>query len=458
MLYCLTRIAALGACVSFLSCAGGTGPQPAAAPDPRSPALRALRYDEAEPPLDVSNRYELDAAARTFGHRLFFDPRLSGPLTDGDNDGSEVTLGVKGEAGRISCAGCHVPESGFFDTRSRGQQASLGARWTKRRAPQLAEIAFAGLYNWDGGRDSLWRQAVGVMDSEIEFNAGRLLVAKQTFDLHRAEYEAIFGPMPPLDDSSRFPWIPAEESGCQVLPGLVLDCHGRPGDEAEFDAMTQEDQDLVTGVTVNVAKALAAFLRGLRCGPGRFDAWLDGDDTALNKAEIRGAELFVGRGQCSTCHSGPLFTDQAFHNVGLKPAQVSIVVRDSNDRGAGEALPLALDDPVNTRSKFSDGDPGRLRDGVGPELEGAFRTPTLRCAASQPSFMHTAQLRTLADVVDFFNQGGHASGYPGTNELKPLNLTDQDKADLVAFMQTLLGSGPSATDRAPPPPYSATPQ
>ena len=133
-----------------------------------------------------------------FGQRLFFDPSMSGRLLEGDNDGSSATLGHRGDAGRVSCASCHIPEDGFVDTRSPHQQISLAARWTTRRAPTLLEVAFAPLYNWDGRRDSIWGQAIGVMESDREFNSGRLFVAEQIFRLHRAEYEAIFGAMPEL--------------------------------------------------------------------------------------------------------------------------------------------------------------------------------------------------------------------------------------------------------------------
>jgi cytochrome c peroxidase len=81
---------------------------------------------------------------------------------------------------------------------------------------------------------------------------------------------------------------------------------------------------------------------------------------------------------------------------------------------------------------------------VPPVTEGAFRTPTLRCVARRPSFMHTAQLRTLADVVAFFDRGGDRAGYPGTNELAPLRLSADEQQDLVAFLQTLEGPGPAA--------------
>src|SRR5262245_14770322 len=88
-------------------------------------ALAELRYAGGRPPLDPSNRVAGDPAARLFGQRLFFDGAFSGPLIEGDNDGSPATLGRAGEAGRVSCAGCHIPASGFVDTRSPHKQISL---------------------------------------------------------------------------------------------------------------------------------------------------------------------------------------------------------------------------------------------------------------------------------------------------------------------------------------------
>ena len=141
--------------------------------------LQTLRYDEGPPPSDPSNRVADDPAARLLGQRLFFDPSFSGPLLEGDHDGSGGTLGQKGEPGKVSCASCHVPEDRFVDTRSPHQQISLGTLWTRRRTPTLLEVAFAPLYNWDGRRDSIWGQALGVMESEREFNSGRLFVAQR---------------------------------------------------------------------------------------------------------------------------------------------------------------------------------------------------------------------------------------------------------------------------------------
>ena len=436
--------------------AGGAGadPDPVLTGDARA-ALAALRYDDGAPaPADPSNRVADDPAARAFGQRLFFDRSFSGRLLEGDNDGSAATLGTRGEAGRISCAGCHLPESGFVDTRSPQRQVSLGAQWTLRRTPTLLEVAFAPLYNWDGRRDAIWNQALGVMESNREFNSSRLFVAQQIFRAHRAEYEAIFGALPPLDDTARFPALTPDTTGCvevSTTKGSKFTCRGLPGDGADYDGMAPGDQTLVTTVAVNAAKAIAAYVRQLRCGPGRFDRWVDGDQTALSRAEQRGAAIFVGRGGCVACHGGPRLTDGQFHNVGLSPAVVAVAIQDTDDHGAAKGVADALADPLSTAGAFGDGDRGALPPTVGPALEGAFRTPTLRCSSQHPSFMHTGQMSGLDQVVSFFDRGGdRVGGYPGTSEIAPLGLNELERADLVAFMGALDGPGPAAALRVAP--------
>jgi cytochrome c peroxidase len=447
---------ALSLTLLFSSACAGTDDQPGddtESTDERA-ALMSLRYDDGAPPEDPSNRVADDPGARAFGQRLFFDPAFSGALLEGDNDGSSATLGQRGDVGKVSCAGCHVPRNAFVDTRSPHRQVSLAAQWTLRKTPTLLEVAFVSLYNWDGRRDSLWNQALGVMESNREFNSGRLFVAEQLYRLHKGEYEAVFGDMPPFDDEARFPPLSGDTTGCvevTTLQGATFRCRGVPGDGADYDGMAPEDQALVTIASVNAAKALAAYVRTLRCGPGRFDAWLDGDEDALDARELAGAKLFAGRARCIECHSGPRLTDDRFHNVGLSPAEVAVAIIDSDDRGAAEGIAAALVDPLSTPGDYSDGDRGVLPDAVGEEFEGAFRTPTLRCVAQHPSFMHTGQFTSLSQVVDFFDRGGHPSGsYPGANELSPLDLSEEEQADLVAFLNALDGSGPSADLLTPP--------
>jgi cytochrome c peroxidase len=416
--------------------------------------LRELAPAELPAPaVDATNDLADDAAAASFGQALFFDARFSGALLDGDNDGTAAALGRKGETGKVACAGCHLPEDGFSDTRTLRHQISLAAGWGLRRAPSLLDVGQSKLLMWDGRRDTLFNQVFGVLESEVEMNSSRLYAAAQVFENHKPAYEAIFGPLPPFDDEARFPRLTATQTGC-----LQLDknnkCTGKkrgsPGDGAEFDALPPADQDAVTRVWVNVGKALAAYERKLSCGPGHFDAWVQGDARAIGRAEQRGAGLFVGKAGCATCHSGPYLSDEQFHNVGLRPGVVATVFIDANDAGAAVGLPLAKADPLNSRGAFSDGEDARLPDDVGPKYAGAFRTPRLRCVAQRPSFMHTGHVGNLVDVISFFDRGGEQGGFPGQNELLPLKLTERERADLVAFLNTLTGPGPAPALLAPP--------
>jgi len=137
--------------------------------------------------------------------------------------------------------------------------------------------------------------------------------------------------------------------------------------------------------------------------------------------------------------------------VGLSPAIVAVAIQDTDDHGAATGVAAALTDPMSTAGAFSDGDRHALPAAPGTNLDGAFRTPTLRCAASHPSFMHTGQLTSLPQVLAFFDRGGDPQGSaPGTNELAPLGLSDAEQADLVAFVQALAGPGPSIELLTPP--------
>lgn len=438
---------------------GSTAGQPIDDPEPQLTPAERRRLEELAPKElpapgpDASNAWADDPQAASFGQALFFDTRFSGPLLDGDNDGTANALGFRGDTGRVSCAGCHLPESGFSDTRTLHQQISLGAGWVLRRSPSLLDVGQSKLLMWDGRRDSLFSQAFGPLENAVEMNSSRLYAVQQVFMNHRSAYEAIFGELPPLDDTERFPRLLATETGCRQLDRdnkCVGKTRGSPGDEAEFDGLAPADQDAVTRVWVNVGKALGAYQRLLRCGPGRFDQWLAGDASALSRAEQRGAALFVGKAQCVDCHSGPYLSDEKFHNVGLQPALVATVFIDANDAGASVGLQHLLDDPLNVQGVYSDGNDGRLPSSVGDAALGAFRTPRLRCVAERPSFMHTGQLRTLEDTVEFFDRGGDEFGFPGQSELQPLGLAPRERADLVAFLKTLTGPGPEAALLASP--------
>ncbi len=154
----------------------------------------------------------------------------------------------------------------------------------------------------------------------------------------------------------------------------------------------------------------------------------------------------MSKGDCVRCHGGPSLSDQGFHNVGVKPVAndptfARFLVLD--DRGLADGAKTLAADPLRSTSEFSDGTDARHQvDASKPSL-GAIRTPSLRCVAQRPSFLHTGHLETLEQVVAFFHRGGDKFGYPGVNELRPLGLTTREQADLVAFLRALDGPGPA---------------
>jgi cytochrome c peroxidase len=423
-------------------------PQPAPAPPepgppthPDLPAdvlvrLQAHSPAQMPPPRpDPTNQYADDERAAELGHKLFFDPRFSGPLLDDDNDGAPGTLGKQGEVEKVACAGCHISTAGFLDTRSARGQLSLASGWTRRRTPSLLDFGQATILTWDGRRDTAFNQIFGVVESPLEFNSSRLFVAQQIARLYKTEYEAIFGALPSLD---AYETISAAEAGCTTLPAdpLVERCP-KPG----------HDDPEVIRILVNAGKAMGAYQRQLVCGPSRFDEWMHGSLDALNAEEQAGAQVWV-KASCDQCHAGPHFTDQKFYNVGAANLQPNFI-EPYDDPGAIGGLVAATTDPLNSRGEYSDGYDGRLDDVI-PEdssvLVGAFRTPGLRCVSQRQSFMHAGQKRSLEDAIQLINRGGDSLGFQGTKDprIVPLNLTSEERAQLAAFLRALDGPGPSA--------------
>jgi cytochrome c peroxidase len=432
--------AVFAACALLFGCSESpSGPPDRPEPDQTTQRLATLVLREEPPPRDVTNAHADDPRAAELGRKLFFDERFSGPLLEEDNDGLSQTLGEQGETGRVSCAGCHVPGSGsFVDTRSVRGQISLAAGWTRRRTPALLDLAGVHFLGWDGRRDTAFSVVFGVIESPVEFNSSRLFVAQQIARHYRADYEEVFGPLPSLD---AYAGIAPEDAGCASLP---LDPYTERCEKPGID-----DPD-VTRVVVDMGKAIQAYTRMLTCGRSRFDAWMDGDEAALTAQEQAGARLFVNIG-CVDCHAGPHLTDRRFHNVGVAGQVLPFTGIDTRgDRGAAEGLAAVRGDWLNSRGPFSDGDDGRLDTipaDLGP-LQGAFRTPGLRCLGDRPSFMHNGAYRTLPDVIRHFDDGGAAD--VGDAEIAPLGLSAEEIDQLVAFLEALDGPGPDASLREAP--------
>jgi cytochrome c peroxidase len=153
-----------------------------------------------------------------------------------------------------------------------------------------------------------------------------------------------------------------------------------------------------------IAMAIAAFERTVLSGDAPYDKFKAGDKTALSEPAQRGMKLFFGKANCSACHSGPNFSDSAFHNIGL-------------------------DSP----------DPGRVVISQLKGDSGAMKTPTLREIAKTAPYMHDGSLASLLDVVRYYNKGGYGNPYQD-EEIHPLKLTDAEMADLVKFLEEGLAS------------------
>ncbi|MDI3340652.1 MAG: cytochrome c peroxidase [Sphaerobacter sp.] len=373
-----------------------------------------------ELPPDPSNAVADDPRAVALGHRLFFDTRFS-------------------RNGQVACATCHQPARAFSDGRPRGQ----GVGTTDRRTQTLIGAAYSPWQFWDGRKDSQWAQALGPLESPVEHGGTRTQYARLIAEHYRAEYEAIFAPLPADAELQRLP----------EAAGPVAD----PAARAAWEAMRPEDRDLVTRIYVNMGKAIAAYLRQIRPGASRFDAYVEalrrGDEAgmaaALSADEVAGLRLFIGKAGCTECHSGPLFTNHEFHNVGV-PAAAGLPA----DRGRALGAAQVLADEFNCTSPYSDARPEdcaelRFLKHDAPELEGAFKTPTLRNVAERAPYMHAGQFATLRDVLDHYNRVLAAA--VGHSELQPLHLSETELAQLEAFLRALSAPPQVPADLLAPP-------
>ena len=152
-------------------------------------------------------------------------------------------------------------------------------------------------------------------------------------------------------------------------------------------------------------------------GNAPYDQFKAGDKSALSESAQRGMKVFFGKGHCSACHAGSTFSDDAFHNIG-----VNINVAKP-DLGRFEITKLTGD-------------------------KGSFKTPGLREVARTAPYMHDGSLATLEDVVEHYDKGGTPNPQLD-EEIFPLKLTTQEKADLVTFLKEGLSSS-EYPDIAPP--------
>jgi cytochrome c peroxidase len=375
------RISALGACVA-LALLGTVGLVARADDPPR------LSVDEIKKSLDAPGAHDsfvpepplgLDAssvksaipadnpvtrAKVELGRELYFDGRLSGD-------------------GTVSCASCHVPEKGFVDPNrfSKGVGGKLGGR----HAPTILNRALGNLEFWDGRAKSLEEQALGPVQNPVEMASSLDEVVKRlnANEGYRIQFERVFGG-PATPDRIAKAIATFERTVFSGGSRVDLD------DDAErFAKADLEEADDATKARAKAAKEAAAA-------------------HPLTDAERRGKALFIGKANCSLCHTGQNYTDELFHNLGVG-------------------------------TEASEPDPGLAKITQKDADWGKFKTPTVRGLVNRAPYMHDGSEPTLEAVVDYYDRGGRKNKNL-SDRIKPLGLTPAEKADLVSFLKALEGT------------------
>ncbi|WP_164010998.1 cytochrome-c peroxidase [Pyxidicoccus trucidator] len=358
---------------------------------------RAMRLPDSLPPARGNAVADSEAAAR-LGQRLFFATSISSSFT-------------------VACFGCHLPEEEFDDGRAHPETPpgsatdSLG-----RNSPSLLNAAWMRTQLWDGRADTLWSQPLFAIENPAEMATTRLELSHRVVNGMGQDYAAVFGERPSLP-FERFPPV------------------GGPGD-ATFDGMRPEDRATVNRLAANVGKAIEAYLRRLAAGPSPFDRFLGGEETALSSEAREGLYVFFRAG-CDGCHSGPMLSDEGFHNLGVPSAEDKEL-----DPGRERGWSILVANPFNTQGPYFDGLRPLPGWEVGPGLQGAFRTPPLRNLLASAPYGHNGRFATLEEVVDFHLIAARAPGrYLGEVSplLRPVTLEPAERSALHAFLRSLEG-------------------
>lgn len=343
---------------------------------------------------DPGNRASGQQAAIALGERLFFDPRLSG-------------------TGRMACASCHVPNKGLSDALPR----SLGndGQPLDRNAQSLFDARLSHWFGWDGAADSLWAFTL------------RPLAHPRELALSDAALRTLF----------------ASDTGLSCLREAAFGT-------AQGVTDTERGASAEERLRVQVAKALAAYVETLDSGRTRFDDFRDALERAdlprarqYPAAALRGLQRFVGDGRCNLCHTGPAFSNGEFHDAG----RPFMAAPGRPDPGRHAGVQTVLADPYNRLGAWVDPPAQALTDDPAVRTRhlsgshrnfGEFKVPGLRGAVHTAPYFHDGSAATLDEVVAHYStldpERLHADGEA---ILRPLRLTEQETADLVAFLRTL---------------------
>lgn len=341
----------------------------------------ALAQPLGLPPVPIPTDNPQTPGKIQLGDKLFNDKRFS-------------------STGDVSCATCHDPNKAFTDSplvTSEGINKLTGTR----NAPTVINSAYYTLFFWDG------RSA-------------------------------------DMEDQAQHPMVNPVEMGLTNHDPVLEVVRSDP----EYVAMFRKvfDREAAQVTMKEVQQAIASFERTIVSGDSPFDRWhFGGERNAIGEEAKRGFVVFMEKGRCVSCHvieeDQALFTDNRFHNIGVginriqnEVAQFAPAFLQAKATGAD------VDKTVLANPKASE--LGRFAVTEALDEIGAFKTATLRNVAVTAPFMHDGSLKTLRDVVDHYNNGGVTKKDDPVNDflsggIRPLDLTEQEITDLVAFMETL---------------------
>ena len=270
--------------------------------------------------------------------------------------------------GVLSCYSCHLCEKGLTD----GRAKAIGAfeKQLTRSAPTLWNIGYHSEFYWDGRAKSLEAQALAAWKGgNMGANPEEVVARLDSIKGYRDQFQKVFN-----------------------------------------QGATPE----------NVSQALAAYMRIIISRDTPWDRWQGGEESAVSEEAKRGWQIFQ-KAQCDNCHSGVLFTDLQYHNVGI-----------------------GMD--------ASEPDPGRFKVTKVERDTGAFKTPTLRDIGDSAPYMHDGSVATLEEAVDFILGGGKPNPYLDRSNLEKVKLTGAEKQDLIAFLRSLDEPCTFAEPQLPPEP------
>ncbi len=333
------------------------------------------------PPVPVPAHNPQTEAKVALGKKLFHDKRFS-------------------STGEVACANCHDATKAFTDSPLAVSEGIRKLNGT-RNAPTVINAAYMKTQFWDGRSPDLEDQALHPFLNPVEMglkNHDPILKIARSDKEYAQAFQEVFG-----------------KSG---------------------DAITMKE----------VTQAIAAFERTVVSGNSPFDRWhFGGEANALTESQKRGFDLFVNKGRCVSCHrveqTQAVFTDGRFHNVGVGINQIQDQVPGLAKEFLKAQATLAEVD-VKVLGDKRTSELGRFAVSRGFDDMGSFKTPTLRNIAVTAPYMHDGSLKTLREVIVHSNNGGVTKAGERVNDflsggIRPLELTDPEIDDLVAFMEAL---------------------